>query len=124
LTALFGALALVLAGLGVYGVMALIVAERTREVGVRLALGARPIEILGLVLRQSLGLAAAGIGVGLVLAAVVAPAITTQLYGVKALDPVTFLAVPAVLLCVAALAALVPARGAMRVDPVVALRGE
>jgi putative ABC transport system permease protein len=124
LTAIFGALALVLAGLGVYGVMALIVAERTQEVGVRLALGARPIEILGLVLRQCLGLTAVGVAAGLGLAALLAPAMASQLYGVGALDLVTFVAVPGVLAAVAVMAAAVPARGAMRVDPVNALRGD
>jgi predicted lysophospholipase L1 biosynthesis ABC-type transport system permease subunit len=124
LAAAFGALALLLAGLGVYGVMALVVAERTQEVGVRLALGARPVEIFGLVLRQSWRLAAVGVAVGVVLAAILAPALATQLYGVPALDPVTFAAVALVLFGVAGLAAMVPARGAMRVDPIAALRGE
>jgi putative ABC transport system permease protein len=121
---IFGGLALVLAGLGVYGVMALIVAERTPEVGVRLALGARPLEIFGLVLRQSWRLAAVGIGLGIVLAAILAPALATQLYGVPPLDPATFATVALVLFTVAGLAALVPARGAMRVDPIAALRGD
>jgi predicted permease len=124
LTALFGALALVLAGLGVYGVMALIVAERTQEVGVRLALGAQPVAILALLLRQCLGLTSMGVAMGLVLAALLAPTVATQLYGVSAFDPLTFVAVPMVLACVAMLAASVPARGAMRVDPVIALRGD
>jgi ABC-type antimicrobial peptide transport system permease subunit len=121
---LFGALALVLAGLGVYGVMALIVTERTQEVGVRLALGARPVEILGLMMRQCLTLTSIGIVAGLVVAGLLAPALATQLYGVSAFDPLTFIAVPAVLACVAMAAAAIPARGAMRVDPVTALRGE
>jgi predicted permease len=124
LTALFGALALVLAGLGVYSVMSLIVAERRQEVGVRLALGARPAEIFALVLRQCLGLTSLGVGAGLGLAALLAPAMATQLYGVGAFDPLTFLAVPLVLASVAVVAASVPARGAMRVDPVTALRGD
>jgi putative ABC transport system permease protein len=124
LTALFGGLALVLAGLGVYSVMALIVAERRQEVGVRLALGARPVAILGLVLRQCLGLTSIGVAVGLALAAVLAPAMATQLYGVSAFDPLTFVAIPLVLACVATLAASLPARAAMRVDPVSALRGD
>jgi putative ABC transport system permease protein len=124
LTALFGALALVLAGLGVYSVMALIVAERRQEVGVRLALGARPVTILGLVLRQCLGLTSIGVAVGLVLAAALAPAMATQLYGVSAFDPLTFVVIPIVLAGVATLAASVPARAAMRVDPVSVLRGD
>jgi predicted permease len=124
LTALFGALALVLAGLGVYGVMALIVAERTQEVGVRLALGAQPIAILALVLRQCLGLTSLGVAAGLGLAALLAPALATQLYGVGTLDSVTFLAAPAVLASVALVAAAVPARSTMRVDPISALRAD
>ena len=124
LAAAFGALALLLAGLGVYGVMALVVAERTQEVGVRLALGARPAEIFGLVLGQSWRLAALGIAIGSGLAALLAPALATQLYGIPPRDPATFVVVGAVLLAVAALGALLPARGAMRVDPIAALRGD
>ena len=122
--AAFGGLALMLAGLGVYGVMALVVAERTPEVGVRLALGAPPIEIFALVLRQSWRLAAVGVVAGLALAAILAPALGSQLYGVPALDPATFAGVALVLFGVAGVAALVPARGAMRVDPVAAMRGD
>jgi ABC-type antimicrobial peptide transport system permease subunit len=118
----FGALALLLAGLGVYGVMALVVAERTQEVGVRLALGARPSEIFAHVLGQSWRLASLGIAIGVGLAALLAPALATQLFGVPPRDPATFGLVAAVLLAVAALGALVPARGAMRVDPMAALR--
>jgi predicted permease len=124
MAAVFCVLALVLAGLGVYGVMALIVAERTPEVGVRLALGASPVAIFALVLGQSWRLAALGVGLGLAAAALLAPALRAQLYGVTALDPVTFGGVAAVLFAVAALAALVPARSAMRVDPIAALRAD
>ena len=124
LAAIFGVLALVLAGLGVYGVTALIVAERRTEVGVRLALGARPLEILTLMLRQSWRLTAIGIGTGMALAAALAPALASQLYGVPPLDPATFAVVGVVLFTVAGLATLVPARGAMRVDPIAALRAD
>ena len=124
LTAVFGGLALLLAGIGVYGVMALIVAERTREMGVRLALGARPVTILALVLRQSLGVTIAGIALGLAAAALLAPLIASQLFGVRTHDPLTFLIVPTALLLVATLAALSPALSAMRVNPIVALRGD
>jgi putative ABC transport system permease protein len=120
--AIFGGVALVLAGLGVYGVMALSVAERTSEIGVRLALGGRPIEIFALVLRQSWRLAAVGIGLGLALAALLAPALRAQLYGVPPLDAATFAGVALVLFAVAGLAAVLPARGAMRIDPVAAMR--
>jgi putative ABC transport system permease protein len=124
LAGLFGGLALVLAGLGVYGVMALIVAERRPEVGVRLALGARPLEIFALILRQSWRLAAIGVGLGLGGAALLAPALRAQLYGVPPLDPVTFVGAAIVLFAVAGAAAVVPARGAMRVDPIATLRGD
>ena len=124
LTAAFGGLALLLAGIGVYGVMALIVAERTREIGVRLALGARPVAVLALVLRQSLGVTIAGIAAGLAAAALLTPLVASQLFGVRTHDPVTFLIVPAALLLVAIIAALSPAVGAMRVNPIVVLRGD
>jgi putative ABC transport system permease protein len=122
LVAAFGVLALVMAAVGVYGVMALIVSERTAEIGVRLALGAQPMQVLRAVVSQGVTLAAAGVVVGLLLAAVLAPLISTQLYGVRALDPPTMAAVPAVLLAIAALACIVPAWRAMTIDPVNALR--
>ncbi|MGQ0733651.1 MAG: ADOP family duplicated permease [Acidobacteriota bacterium] len=122
LVSLFGLLALVLAGIGVYSVMSLLVSERTQEVGVRLALGARPAGVLGMMVRQAAGLALAGIGAGGVLALTLMPMLGSELYGVQPRDPVTLLVVSAVLLLVALLAALVPARRAMRVDPVQALR--
>lgn len=118
----FGALALGLAAIGVYGVMSLIVSERTREVGVRLALGAQPRELLRMIVAQAAKLAGAGIAIGVAAAAMITPLLDSQLYGVRASDPATFVVVPALLLAVAALAALVPARKAMRIDPVTALR--
>ena len=120
----FGALALGLAAIGVYGVMSLIVSERTREVGVRLALGAQPAELLRMIVTQAAKLAGIGVVIGVVAAALLSPLLDSQLYGVRASDPATFLIVPATLLAIAALAALVPARKAMRVDPVTALRIE
>jgi predicted permease len=122
LVAAFGVLALVMAAVGVYGVMALIVSERTAEIGVRLALGAQPMQVLRAVVSQGVTLAAAGIVAGLLLAAALAPLISTQLYGVGALDPPTMAAVPAMLLAIAALACIVPAWRAMTIDPVNALR--
>ncbi len=118
----FGALALVLASVGVYGVMSLVVSERTQEVGVRLALGAEPRAVLGMIVRSALGLAIAGIITGLLLAGALAPLLASQMFGVGVFDPVTFAAVPLILLAVAAVAALAPARRAMRVDPLHALR--
>ena len=120
----FGALALGLAAIGVYGVMSLIVSERTREVGVRLALGAQPSELLRMIVGQAAKLAGIGVMIGIVAAALIMPLLDSQLYGVRAADPATFLIVPAMLLTIAALAALVPARKAMRIDPLTALRIE
>jgi putative ABC transport system permease protein len=122
LAGVFGLLALTLAAVGVYGVMALVVAERTQEMGIRLALGAEPAQVLGLVVRQGLTLGAAGIVIGLVATLGVTPMLAGQLYGVGASDPLTLLAVPALLLAVALVACVLPARRAMRVDPVTALR--
>ncbi len=118
----FGLLALGLAAIGVYGVMSLIVSERTREVGVRLALGAQPKELLTMIVGQAAKLAGIGVVIGIVAAALIMPLLDSQLYGIGATDPITFVAVPALLLLTAALAALVPARKAMRVDPLTALR--
>jgi predicted permease len=118
----FGVLALVMAAVGVYGVMALIVSERTEEIGIRLALGAQPAAVLRLIVVQGLTLAAAGIAIGVVMSLLLAPLLRTQLYGVGALDPATLGAVPLLLLSVAATACYLPARRAMRIDPLDALR--
>lgn len=118
----FGALALGLAAIGVYGVMSLIVSERTREVGVRLALGAQPSELLGMIVGQAATLAAIGVALGLAVSLPLAPLLDSQLYGIESFDPLTFVLVPAALLLIATLAALVPARRAMRIDPLAALR--
>jgi putative ABC transport system permease protein len=120
----FGLLALTLAAVGVYGVMALVVSERTQEMGIRLALGAEPMKVLGLVVRQGIGLAAIGIAVGFLAALALTPMMAGQLYGIEAADPTTLVAVPGLLLFVAFVACVVPARRAMRVDPVTALRYE
>jgi predicted permease len=120
----FGLLALTLAAVGVYGVMALVVSERTQEIGIRLALGAEPLRVLGLVVRQAITLAAIGVGVGFVAAIVLTPLMAGQLYGIGTSDPATLAGVPALLLLVALVACLVPAIRAMRVDPVTALRYE
>ena len=120
----FGALALGLAGIGVYGVMSLIVSERTREVGVRLALGAEPAQLLTMIVGQAAKLAVIGVVIGLAVAVPIVPLLDSQLYGIKSFDPLTFLSVPVALLVIAALAAMVPARKAMRIDPLAALRIE
>jgi putative ABC transport system permease protein len=118
----FGALALLMAAVGVYGVMALIVSERTPEIGIRLALGAQPGAVLRLVVIQGVTLAAIGVALGVTASLALTPLLTTQLFGVRPLDPATMAAVPGLLLAVAALACYLPARRAMRIDPVNALR--
>src|SRR5215203_2322691 len=118
----FGLLALGLAAIGVYGVMSLIVSERTREVGVRLALGAEPSQLLRMIVGQAAKLAGIGVAIGVVSALPLAPLLDSQLFGVNSFDPATFVAVPVALLVIAALAAVVPARTAMRIDPLEALR--
>jgi len=120
----FALLALALSAIGVYGVLAFLVQQRTREIGVRVALGASRGRILTLVLRSGLAFAVTGMIVGLALAAFVARTLASLLYGIDPLDPVSFVGVPAVLLCVAVLACYVPARRATRIDPLIALRQE
>jgi predicted permease len=115
-------LALLLAAVGVYGVVALVVAHRVPEMGVRLALGAHPRSVQRLVIGHALARAAAGVATGMGAAALLAPLLRSQLFGVTAADPWTFIASPVVLIVVAVVAALVPAGRAMRIDPVAALR--
>jgi putative ABC transport system permease protein len=124
LVGIFGVLALSLAAIGVYGVMSLLVSERTREVGVRLALGARPDQVLKMLVAQATRLALAGVGLGVAISIVLMPLMRNQLYGVEPRDPITLTGVPAILIVVAMLAALLPARRAMKVNPVEALRYE
>jgi len=120
----FGALGTLLAAIGLYGVIAFSVARRTREIGVRMALGAQPSGVLGLVMRQGFGLAGVGLAVGAMLAAVAASALSGLLYGITPFDPLAWMLAIVTLLGAAALANLVPARRAMRVDPMTALRTE
>ena len=120
----FGALALVLAGMGIYGVVSYGVSQRTREMGIRTALGAGRGQIASLVLRQSATMVALGIGVGTAAALGVAQLLRAQLLGVKPTDPITLTVIALVLAGVALIATLVPARRAAAVDPLVALRSE
>ena len=120
----FSALALVLACVGLYGVLSFLVSQRTQEIGVRIALGARPSDILSNVVGRGLALAAAGTAIGLAATLALTRLVETLLFGVSARDPFTFIAVPAILLLVASTACFIPARRAMRVDPMTALRYE
>jgi ABC-type antimicrobial peptide transport system permease subunit len=122
LIGVFALAALLLAGLGVYGVMAYAVAQRSREIGVRVALGAAPAKIRALVLGQGGRLALAGAGIGLLASLGVGRLLQSLLFGIQPIDLPTFLAVPLVLGIMALLASWVPARRAMRVDPLTAMR--
>ncbi len=124
LSAFFGGLALLLAAIGLYGLMAYNVTRRSREIGIRMALGARREAVQSMVLRETLWLALIGLAIGLPCAIAASRLIATMLYGIGANDPVTLVTVSLVLLAVAAIAGFVPARRAMRLDPMVALRHE
>jgi predicted permease len=122
LLALFAGLALALAAVGVYGVLSYAVSERTSEIGVRMALGAEPGQVLGLVLRDGLRLALVGVGLGVLLALGVTRVMRSFLHDVSPADPATFAAVAGLLALVAAAATALPARRATRIDPAHALR--
>ena len=124
LLALFAGLALVLAAVGIYGVMSYTVAQRTQEIGIRTALGANPGDTVRLVLRQAFGMALVGVLAGMAASFGLMRLLTAQLFGVKPYDPLTFAAVPLILMAIALAAAFAPARRASRVDPLVALRHE
>jgi predicted permease len=124
LLAAFAALALVLSALGIYGVTSYAVTQRTREIGVRIAIGAQPSDVLGMVMGNAMRLAGLGLALGLCAALLGARVLASQLYGVSGRDPLTYLAISAVLAAVALLASWLPARRATRVDPMTALRAE
>jgi predicted permease len=124
LLGIVGGLALFLAAIGLYGVMSYAVGQRTRELGVRLALGAKPRDLLRMVVGQGLMLAAIGLGFGLVAAYGLTGLMRSLLPGITPHDPLTFVAVPVLLVAIALVAAWIPARRASTVDPVVALRHE
>ena len=120
----FGVVALALAAVGIYGVMAYTVAQRTREIGIRLALGARPATVLGMVVRSGMLLVAVGTVIGTAGALVVTRVASSLLYGISTTDATTYLAIAAALSAVALIAMVLPARRAMQVDPMRALRAE
>jgi putative ABC transport system permease protein len=122
--AAFSLLALVMASIGIYGVMNYLVIQRTREFGIRLSLGATPSDVLRLVLRRAALLISAGMCLGLAGSALLVRFIATLLFGTAPLDPLTFVAVPILLAAVALAASYIPARRATRIDPIVALRYE
>jgi ABC-type antimicrobial peptide transport system permease subunit len=124
MVSLFGGLALVLAVVGVYGVMAYAVVRRTREIGIRTALGAEPGTVLRMILREGLLMTLGGTALGFLLALGIGRALSGMLYQVSPVDPVAFTLAPAMLVATALFACCLPARRAAKVDPMVALRNE
>jgi predicted permease len=122
LVGVFAILALLLASVGIYGLLAYMVGQRAHEIGVRMALGAMPSTIGKMIVSRGAVLAGIGVVVGLILSGIMAPMISSLLYGVRPIDPEVFLAVPLILMVVVLLASYIPARRAARVNPLVALR--
>src|SRR5256714_9880241 len=122
LVGVFAVVALLLASVGIYGLLAYMVGQRSHEIGVRMALGALPSTIGKMIVSRGLGLAGIGVVVGLILSGIMAPLISTVLYGVRPIDPEVFIAVPSILIVVVLLASYIPARRAAKVNPIVALR--
>jgi ABC-type antimicrobial peptide transport system permease subunit len=120
----FAAMSLLLAAIGLYGVTSFLVSLRTREIGLRVALGATRLRIFAQILREGAVMTAVGVGLGLAAAAVLTRSITSFLFGVTPTDPITFVVVPLLLACISGLALWLPARRATNVDPMEALRQE
>jgi putative ABC transport system permease protein len=124
LLGIFAGLALILASVGIYGVMSYSVTQRTQELGVRIALGAQRRDIFSLVLKQGIILALIGVGIGLAAAIGLSKVVASVLYGISATDPVTFISVAVIMIAVAVVACFFPARKATKVDPLTAMRYE
>jgi putative ABC transport system permease protein len=120
----FAAIALALAAVGIYGVMSYVVTQRTREIGIRMALGARHSAVTQLIVRHGMSLAIGGLAIGTIIALALTRVLASMLYGASATDPATFAGVALLLGVVALVASYVPARRAAAVDPVIALRSE
>jgi ABC-type antimicrobial peptide transport system permease subunit len=121
---IFASVGLILVTIGVYSVLAYTTAQRTQEIGIRMALGAEGSDVLAMIIRMGLRLVASGVGIGLLASVALGKIIATQLWGVSAYDPWTLTCVPIVLLLTGLLACWLPARRAARVDPLIALRHE
>jgi putative ABC transport system permease protein len=124
LLAIFASLALVLAAVGIYGVMSYTVAQQTREIGIRIALGAKRGDVLKMTVKQGLKLVGLGLVIGLPSAFILTRVMSSLLFGISATDPITFLSISLVVLAVALLASYIPALRATKVDPMIALRAQ
>ena len=124
LLAIFAGLALVLAAVGIYGVMSYTVAQQTREIGIRIALGAKRGDVLKMTVKQAIKLVGLGLAIGLPSAFILTRVMSTLLFGISATDPITFLGISLVVLAVALLASYIPALRATKVDPMIALRAQ